>query len=94
MRTFPPRSKIPMTAVLSLPPVPVMRAARFYVHVAGLAADESFVGFDSPATLPPSFIKDRLHGVPNAVKHEPCSFLSDAERPRDLAGANAVLCSS
>ena len=29
VRTFPPRSKIPMTAALSVPPVPVIRRGRF-----------------------------------------------------------------
>ena len=46
-----------MTAVLSLPPVPVMRRLRLAnVHVAGFAADEGFVNFDFAAKLAPKEI--------------------------------------
>jgi hypothetical protein len=45
VRTFPPRSKRPITAVLSLPPVPDPAFFLAEVPVAGLAADESFVCF-------------------------------------------------
>ena len=89
VRTLPPRCKMPMTAVLSLPPVPVMRRCRFTdVHIARLAADESFVGFDMAGELVSG---GHAESAANAVIHEPCGLLSHADGPGDLVAADAVL---
>ena len=49
-----------------------------YVHVAGLAADEGFVGFDVAAGLLDGSAMQRH---PNTVIQEPCGLLSDARDP-------------
>ena len=84
-----PRSRIPMTAVLSFPPVPVILRARFAsVHVARLAADESFVGFN----VAREFIGVAIPSASaNPVIHEPCGFLRHADSAVNLVGTDAVL---
>ncbi len=42
---FLPCSRMPMTIVLSLPPVPHFTSANVLVHIASLLTDEGFVGF-------------------------------------------------
>ena len=60
------------------------------VHVAGLAADEGFVHFDF-ASGPAKFHEcTSLQRQSNPMKHEPCRLLSNTERPRNLATANAI----
>ena len=46
------------------------------MHVASLAADESFVNFDVTAELAEVFI---LHSQTNPMQHEPRGFLSDVQ---------------
>src|ERR1700722_14225902 len=65
------------------------------VHVAGLAADEGFVYFNTKAAGA-AHLQDgaALHRLANPVEHEPSGFLSDTQRAGDLARANAVLCAA
>jgi hypothetical protein len=58
------------------------------VHIAGLAADVGFVGFDLAGQL---VSRPHAEGKPNPVIHEPSRFLGDTKRPRNLATANAIL---
>ena len=59
------------------------------VHVAGLAADESFINFDFASQ---AFRQCRvLHRKANPVKHEPRGFLGDADSAVNLPGANPIL---
>ena len=75
---------MPITAVLSFPPVPVMRrCVNIQVHVASLAADEGFVNFDFAAQLAAEgFI---LQGQTNAMQHEPSGFLGNIEIASEFA---------
>lgn len=60
------------------------------VHETRKSADESLVGFDW--TISAELIETAaLHRLADAVKHEPCGRLSDAERTTDFIAANAVL---
>src|SRR5271157_2146559 len=59
------------------------------VHVASLAADESFVGFYFAAQLASEMFI--LHSQPDAVKHEPCRLLSDLHIAGDLVTTDTVL---
>src|SRR5882762_9218608 len=62
------------------------------VHIPSLATDEGFVHFDASATLAAQLHHGAvLHCLADAVKHEPCRLLSDAQGAGNLAGANAVL---
>ncbi len=84
VRTLPPRSNSPITAVLSFPARASDPALTFAdVHVAGLAADERFVRFDF-AAAELSTREVILHGLADAVKHEPCRLLSDADSTGNL----------
>ena len=66
-----------MTAVLSLPPVPViLRRAFASVHIAGFAADEGFVRFDFARELARAAISQ---SEADTVIHEPCGLLGDAD---------------
>jgi hypothetical protein len=58
------------------------------VHIAGLAADESFVSFHFAGQLIAGVV---LQSEADAVEHEPCTLLSDSESAGHLAGTNAVL---
>ena len=79
-----------MTAVLSLPPVPVMRRWRFAdVHVAGLAADESFVRFHFACEL--VSMRHASSASADAMIHKPSRLLSDADRTVNLVADYAVL---
>src|SRR6266704_1608872 len=61
------------------------------VHESGRATDEGFI-YLNLTTLPANFQKRAvLHCKPDAVKHEPCRLLSDAEIAGDFVGANPVL---
>jgi hypothetical protein len=61
------------------------------VHVSRCAADESFVYFNF-APIPAEFQNRAvLHCKPDAVKHEPCGLLSDAESASNFIGTDAVL---
>ncbi len=64
------------------------------VHVAGLAADEGLVSLDLAAVTADLQQRAVLHGETNAVKHEPCRLLSDAERPCNLARGHPIFCRS
>jgi hypothetical protein len=58
------------------------------VHVAGLSADIGLIRFHDAA----HFLEGALlHGEPNALQHEPTSFLADAKGAANLVRANAVL---
>jgi|HubBroStandDraft_1064217.scaffolds.fasta_scaffold22605_3 hypothetical protein len=59
-----------------------------FMHVPRLAADKSLVYFDFPAQLVEGAI---LHGKADAVEHEPCGFLSDAQTTVDFVGTYSVL---
>ena len=61
------------------------------VHVAGLATDESLIDLNLSTVAAQLREGTILHGLANTVQHEPCCLLGDAERPGNLAGANAVL---
>jgi len=62
----------------------------FLVHVPRCPADKSFIHFDF-FPVPTDFQKRAiLHRKANPVEHEPCGFLSDAERPPDFIGTNSV----
>ena len=58
------------------------------VHVASLAADERLIGFDLTGELDGGIVVER-HA--DAVQHEPCRLLSDAECAGNFARADAVL---
>jgi len=58
------------------------------VHVAGLPADKRLIGLHLAAEFAERL---GLHRQPDSVQHEPRRLLSDAERPAQLAGRNAVL---
>jgi hypothetical protein len=60
------------------------------VHVASLAADESFVYFDFAAVAAELHGRTGLQGQPDTLKHEPRGFLSDSQRTVNLPRANAV----
>src|SRR5271157_1201523 len=50
------------------------------VHVPGLAANKGFIGFNFSAAVAAELHKRAgLHGLTNAVKHEPSGFLSHAQ---------------
>jgi hypothetical protein len=77
-----------MTAVLSLPPVPVnLAGANVLVHVARLAADEGFIGFD----LAGEFLeRSTVEGEPNPVHHMPGILLTDTDPARNFPAADSV----
>jgi hypothetical protein len=58
------------------------------VHVLGEPANKRFVGFHLAAHLQE---RTSLHCETDAVIHEPCGFLCDAERPMHLVAADSVL---
>jgi hypothetical protein len=59
-----------------------------FVHIAGLAADESLIDFDFASELVKTHV---LHRKTDAVKHEPCGLLSNAKIPMDFVGTDSVL---
>jgi hypothetical protein len=61
------------------------------MHESGSAADESFVNFDFAAL--PAHLHKRiiLHCQTDAMKHEPCRLLSDAEIAGDFVGTDSIL---
>src|SRR5579872_1233619 len=61
------------------------------VHEASLSADEGFVHFHFAAGTAEFHKRAPLHGEPDAVKHEPCRLLSDADGACNLVGTDAVL---
>jgi hypothetical protein len=56
-----------------------------------LPADIGFVGFHNAVRTAQRGRVGRLHGFPNAVAHEPCGFVGDADHAGDLMGAHALL---
>jgi len=58
------------------------------VHVTTATTDEGFVSFNVPAELAAAGI---LHGESNAVQHEPCGLLSDADSFGEFVATDAVL---
>jgi len=62
-----------------------------HMHVSRLAADKGFICFYFAAT--PADLEQRavLHGETDAMEHEPCRLLSDAQSAGQLAGRNAIL---
>src|SRR5262249_40394584 len=67
-----------------------LRGALVRVHVARLATDKGFVGFNR-ATAAHLLEGPALHGETNTVKHEPCGFLRYSKRTVNLKRADAVL---
>lgn len=64
------------------------------MHVSGLTSDEGFIDFNASATIATQLHRGAvLHGLSDAVEHEPCRFLSDAEGAGNFARANATLSS-
>jgi len=61
------------------------------VHVASLAADEGLIRLDLATIAANLHQGTALHGETDAMKHEPSSFLSDAEGTGKLTRANCVL---
>ncbi len=59
-----------------------------YVHIAGFATDERFIGFDFARELNGGFL---MQGFTDAMKHMPSGFLRDADGTRKLTGGDAVL---
>ena len=58
------------------------------VHIPRFAADESFVHFDMTAQFAKGFI---LQSQTNAMQHEPCSLLGNAEIAGEFARTDAIL---
>ena len=76
-------------AVLSFPPVPVMRRLRFSMCMFRALPP---MKVSSASTSPESFLEAAFgESKPQAVIHEPCGLLSDAEITRSLARTDAVL---
>lgn len=61
------------------------------VHEASGTTNESFVYFDFAPRSTHFEERAVLHCKPDAVKHEPCGFLSDAKSAANLVGTDAVL---
>jgi hypothetical protein len=61
------------------------------MHVAGFAADVSLIGFHFSAIAAHLHQRAVGHSLANPMHHEPCGFLSDAERTGNLARGNAIL---
>lgn len=61
------------------------------VHVASLAANESFVHFDFCAGTAELHERVSLHCQANPMEHEPCGLLSDAKRTSYFVGTDTVL---
>jgi len=61
------------------------------VHVSSFPANVSFIGFYF-STTSSEFAAQRLilQCKPDAMKHEPCRFLSHANSPGNFVGANAI----
>jgi hypothetical protein len=60
------------------------------VHVSRLTADESLVDFNTVTVSAELATLLALLSESDPMEHEPSGFLSDAECPRDLTGANSV----
>ena len=58
------------------------------VHVPSLPADEGFIHFDFAAEFGGE--ATALHGKADAMLHEPCGLLSDAQGPVNFVAADAV----
>ena len=63
-------------------------ALAILVHIARLAADESFIRLDFTTELSAPVLI--LHCKANPMEHEPCGLLSDTKRPVKLPGANPI----
>jgi hypothetical protein len=61
------------------------------VHVDCLAANVGFVRLDFASIAAKFAERFVLHGEPDAVHHEPCGLLSDADSAGDLVGTDAIL---
>ncbi len=61
------------------------------VHVPGLAADEGFVCLNLAGELDAGIL---MHDLTDAVKHEPCRLLSDADAAVHLVARDAILASA
>ena len=61
--------------------------APILVHEPSLTADVGFVGFDFSSHLVDA---PGVHGIADAMDHEPRSLLRDLECPRDLIGTDSV----
>lgn len=61
------------------------------VHVASLAADESFIHFNLFAVLTELQKGFALHGKTDAVHHKPCGLLSDTKGAAHFVGTDSVL---
>src|ERR1017187_5477509 len=85
---FGPRSRMPITAALSLPPVPVIFSARLSACMLRAFPRCTFRPLHLPRELVP---RSHAQRKPDAVIHEPCGFLGDVECPPDFATADAVL---
>ncbi len=82
----------PITAVLSLPPVPVITLSRFsLVHETREAAYKSFIYLDFAGKLAAFLI---LHCKPDAMQHEPRGLLSYANGAVNLPRTDPVLAAS
>ena len=78
-----------MTAVLSFPPVPVMRAG---VSLTCMLRAFPPMKVSSASTWPDSFsIEPMLECKPDPVIHEPRGFLSDTDGPVNFIRTDAVL---
>ena len=74
-----------------MPASGVRALAAVFVHVARLAADVGFVHFDVAAQFAAAVVLVFLHGETNALEHEPCGLLRDADSASDFVRADAVL---
>jgi len=63
------------------------------VHVSRFAADESLVNFDFAVRASTELASKEiiLHGLADALQHEPCRFLMNSNCPRQFVTADAVL---
>ena len=60
------------------------------VHIAGLSTDECFVHFDFFAFATEFYGRISLHGESDAVQHEPCGLLGDADSAGHFIGTDAI----
>src|SRR5205809_3247445 len=87
--TFPPRSSIPTTQVLSVVlGANVHSQTAIFVHEPCLTPDVGFVNFHGRSAATDFGSGFVLHSQTDSLQHEPCSLLGNADGSGDLVGAN------
>ena len=87
-RTFPPRSSMPMTTVLSFPPVPVITRSRFALCMLRALPPMKVSSISTSLRQLSALLA--LLSESDPVKHKPRGLLSNTQRPANFATANAV----